>query len=118
MADFEKIENEYELEKMYKVGWTSGQKFFAKLVMIGSYIFHINFSYSLFLNQLLLLLKGTKELCEIQLDLLLKIVHQSWQSKKTNNQIAITSQLEELESQKNFENKILQDNVSQLEARL
>jgi hypothetical protein len=36
MADFEKIENEYELEKMYKVRWTSGQKFLAKLVMIGS----------------------------------------------------------------------------------
>jgi hypothetical protein len=66
----------------------------------------------------LLLLKGTKELCEIQLGLLLKIVHQSWQSKKTNKQIAITSQLEELKCQKNFENKILQDNVSQLEARL
>jgi len=33
MADFEKIENEYELEKMNKVGWTSGQKFYAKLVM-------------------------------------------------------------------------------------
>ena len=38
--------------------------------------------------------------------------------KKTNKQIAKTSQLEELEIQKNFENKILQDKVSQLEARL
>ena len=35
MADFEKIENEYELEKMYKVRWCSGQKFQAKLVLIG-----------------------------------------------------------------------------------
>jgi glycine cleavage system H lipoate-binding protein len=48
--------------------------------------------------------------------LLLKIVQQSGQ--KTNKQIAKTRQLEELESQKNFENKILQDKVSQLEARL
>ncbi len=66
----------------------------------------------------MLLLKGTKDICEIQLDLLLKIVYQSGQSKKTNKQIAKTSQLEELESQKNFENIILQDKVSQLEARL
>ena len=49
---------------------------------------------------------------------MLKIVHQSGQSKKTNKQIAKSSQLEEYESQKNFENKILQDKVSQLEARL
>jgi len=35
MADFEKIENEYELEKIYKVRWSSGQKFQAKLVLIG-----------------------------------------------------------------------------------
>ena len=66
----------------------------------------------------MLLLKGTKEICEIQLDQLLKIVHQSGKSKKTNKQIAKSSQLEEYESQKNFENIILQDKVSQLGARL
>ena len=64
------------------------------------------------------LLKGNKETCENQLDKLLKIVHQTTQSKKINKQMTKTSQLEELESQKNFENRLLQDKVSQLEARL
>ena len=51
------------------------------------------------------LLKGNKETCENQLDQLLKIVHQTAQSKKINKQMTTTSQLEELESQKNFERR-------------